>query len=234
MNMRGAVIGSGRIAVVLAALCLLPITHAAAQATSGGNSSDAAALEKINSAKVTLEVDKARTGEALHTLMKSAGASYVLDGDLGAGTVTAHLKDVAFKDALAVVVKVSTVPITYEIQEGIFHFKKKPEEPAAPAPADPAPDPAPQPKVGKIAVKESTANEVVRKLKGQYDNSPAVLPPTTITKPDAHGTISSSGSVNGTFFSNSVQIGPNGAVRRSSVPPTNVLNILRNLFSGHR
>ena len=216
--------------VVIGIACTSPIT---AQAQEAGSSSANAAMDKINSTKITLEANGVKTGDALHTIMKASGASYVLDEDLGQGTVTAHLKDVPFKDVLVTIVKVSTVPITYELQEGIFHFKKKPEAPAPPPPAEPAPQAKAEPKVEKVAVKNASAEATVRKLKGQYTQDQAVLPQTTITKPDAHGTISSFGFTNGVLTSSSVKLGPNGSVSRTGAPPINVVNLLKSLFGGH-
>jgi hypothetical protein len=57
--------------------------------------------------------------------MKSAKLDFAIDNDLKDGTVTVHFSEVPFKDALATMIKVSTIPITYEVKDGIYHFSRR-------------------------------------------------------------------------------------------------------------
>ena len=116
-------------ATALAALLISPVAAQSVGDTSKpAGTADEARLKDL---KISLTAEQGSLVETLRTLMKSAKLDFVIDNELKAGTATVHLKDIPFKDALATVVKVSTVPITYEVKDGVYHFMRRVDPPDA-------------------------------------------------------------------------------------------------------
>ncbi|HLJ57821.1 MAG TPA: hypothetical protein VKT77_22480 [Chthonomonadaceae bacterium] len=188
-------------------------------------------VDKFRDVKVTVNADKANLVDAIRDLMKSAKADFRIDNELKDGTVSLHLTDMPFKDALATLIKVSTVPVAYETTDGIFHFKLRPEPPPDAPAADPATTPAAKAraKVDRIPLDQLTAAQALRKLTGQFDDRPPMLYQHS-TAPFGHGSTSQSG----LFGSQGITYNPDGSVTRNVSPQLNILGLLRGLLGGIR
>lgn len=233
-----------------ALLCVLACGSAAAQTDAGAGKTSGTAQnpagapaggaqkptddssDKLKDLKITLNADQDNLLDTLRTFMKSAKLDFVIDNELKNGTVTVHFKDVLFKDALATIVKVSTIPITYELKDGVYHFKLRVDPPAEEKPTAPAVEARPQAQVGRVPLGQISRADALRKLTGPYD----VSPPTQYyhsTQPISHGATSSFGlSGNGLLQSNAFKFNPDGSVSRTGGSPINVFNLLRGLIGG--
>lgn len=202
---------------------------------SGNNSSKSGAADPMDALKdvrITLNADHENLLDTLRTLMKSAKADFVIDADLKAGTATVHFKDVAFKDALSTVVKVSTYPITVEVKDGIFHFKHREDPPVVEKPAEDVKRTRPRFEARRTPLEQLGSADALRKLTGPYDSPPPMLYYHT-TQPGSHGSVSSFGfSGSGLLQSNGFKLNPDGSVSRIGGPPINVINLLRGLLGG--
>jgi hypothetical protein len=200
---------------------------------SGGAKTGApAAGDKLKDIKITLNADQENLIDTLRTLMKSAKLDFIIDDDLKAGTATVHFKDLPFPDALATLVKVSTLPITYELKDGIYHFKHRVDPPVVEKPAEPAGPARPRYQADKVPLGQLSSADALRKLTGPY-NSP---PPTLFyhsTTPISHGSTTSFGlNGSGLLQSNGVTYNPDGSVSRTGGPPINIFGLLRGLLGG--
>ena len=224
--------------ITLAALGLLLGGAAFAQAPAnseagktGGSQSQSGT--SLNDVKITLDTEQEDLLDALRSLMKSAKADFVIDDALKEGTVTVHLKDVPFKDALATVIKVSTLPIMYDVKDGIYHFKLRPDTPPEETPPVDPSAPAP-PKVyeAKIKLHNIEAGTAARTLNGDYDPPPQPLYFHTYNPAGGGGSISYFGFNNGRVTSDGGYVNPDGTIHRTGGNTLNLLNLLGNLF-GH-
>ena len=192
----------------------------------------------LSDVKITLNIEQEDVLDALRALMKSAKADFSIDDDLKEGTVTVHLKDVPFKDALATVMKVSTLPITYELKDGIYHFKRRPETPPDEdkTPGDPEPGkPAPhRPIVEKIPLKNISADKAVRALNGDVDPPPQPLYFHSYNPAGGGGSVSFFGFNNGQVSSAGGYTNPNGTISRTGGNTLNLLNLLGGIFGRGR
>ena len=231
--MRVTVARRGFVGVISAAALGLVLSGGAlAQGTPpGGDSKSGAneAADKLKDVKITLIVDQENLLQTIRTLMKSAKADFRIDDELNAGKVTVHFRDLPFKDALATIVKVSTLPIAYELKDGIYHFKLRIDPPVVEKPVDTV-KPAPQARTGRLPVNELTSDAALRKLTGAYDTPPPTLFYHS-TQPISHGSTSSFGlNGSGRFQSNSTRQNPDGSVSRSGNPGINLFGLLRGLL----
>ena len=208
-------------------------------AGSGGAKSDAPAKsgaadagDKFKDVKITMSADQQNLLEALRTLMKAAKADFAIDDELKAGTATVHLKDVPFKDALATLIKVSTIPVSYEVKDGVYHFMRRIDPPAEDKPAESTAPVRPRFQTGNVPLSQIGSSDAMRKLTGPYDQPP----PTQYfhsTLPGSHGSTSSFGfSSGGLLQSNGFRYNPDGSVSRTGSPPINIFGLLRGLLGG--
>ncbi len=204
------------------------------KAPDGAKSGGDDAVDKFKDVKITLNADQDKLIDAIRSLMKSAKADFLIDDDLKAGTVTVHFKDLPFKDALSTLMKVSTIPVAYEVNDGVYHFKRRMDSPAEEKPADPAAPPRPRFQTGRIPLDQIGAAAAMRKLTGPYDTPPPTLYQHS-TLPGFRGSSSSSGlSGGGLFQSNGFRYNPDGSVSRTGTPPLNLFGLLRGLLGGLR
>jgi len=192
------------------------------------------AADKLKDVKVTLNADRGNLIDTLRALMNGVKADFVIDDELKAGTATVHFKDVPFKDALTTLVKVSTIPIMVEINDGIYHFRLRPEPPPEEKPAEPLLPPRPRFQTERIPLGQITTSEALRKLTGPYDEQPQTIYYRG-TQPGVHGYTSSFGlSGSGLFQSSGFRYNPDGSISRTGGPPINVFGLLRGLLGGLR
>ncbi|HLK56177.1 MAG TPA: hypothetical protein VKU00_06420, partial [Chthonomonadaceae bacterium] len=114
---------------------------------------------------VSVDADNTLLSDALAQIMKSAGADFVVDNALKKATVSVHLTNVRFQAALDTLVKVSSEPVSYKIEDGVYRFIPRVDPPEAP-PTPPAGPSRPSYKIGKIVVQNSDAQELVDFLTG--------------------------------------------------------------------
>jgi hypothetical protein len=203
----------------------------AGQADSGATKPAGGDAEaRLKDLKITLNADQENLIDALRTLMRDAKLDFVIDADLKAGTATVHFKDVPFKDALATIVKVSTMPITYDVKDGIYHFRHRDDPPPTPAPAEDPKAVRPRMQAGRVPVSRLSSADAMRKLAGAYDTLPPIIYQHSTT-PISHGSTTSFGfSGSGLLQSNSIRYNPDGSVSRSASPPLNIFSLLRGLL----
>ena len=219
-----------------AALGLLLCGGALAQGDNAGGakSGETAGADALKSTKVTMNAEQENLVDAIRTLMKSAKADFVIDEDLKGGTATVHFKDVLFTDALSTLVKVSTIPIAFEVKDGIYHFKHRVDPPVEEKQPDPAVPPASRTRAGRVPVEQISSAAAMRKLTGAYDTPPPTIFQRSST-PISHGSTSSFGfNGNGLLQSNSTRYNPDGSISHSGAPPLNIFGLLRGLLGGIR
>ena len=193
-------------------------------------SSGAELSDKYKDVKINLSADQGNLLDTLRTLMKGAKADYVIDDELKAGTATLHFKDLPFKDALAAIVKVSSIPITFEIKDDVFHFMRRTEAPIIEKQEEPAGPVRPRFQVSRAPLGQISSNAALHKLTGPYNTPPPTLYYHT-TEPGSHGSTSSSGlSGSGLLQSNGARYNPDGSVSRTGLPPINLFGLLRGLL----
>ena len=215
------------------ALAFLGPVGVLAQAPAGGDATKSGGTEtfdKLKDVKITLTSDAQNLVEALRALLKGAGADFVIDDELKSGTATVHFKDLPFKDALATFIKVATIPIKYEVKDGVFHFSRRIDPPVEEKTPEPPPSARKRVTSGTVPLTEITAANALRKLTGQFD-SQAPTQYQYSNQPVSHGGTSSFAlGSNGLFQSNGVRYNPDGSVSRSGTPAVNLINILRGLL----
>jgi len=206
----------------------------AGDAGSASKSSGAPSDEALSKIKITLTAEQQNVSDALRSLMKSAKLDFAIDNDLKDGTITVHFKEVPFKDALTTMIKVSTIPITYEVKDGIYHFSRRilpPPEEEKPG-ADNAKPSRPRFQADKVPVEQLSSTAALRKLTGAYDTPPPHLYQHS-EQPFSHGSTSSFGlGSNGILQSNGFKYNPDGSISRTGGNPINLFNLLRGLLGG--
>lgn len=89
---------------------------------------------KLADRRVTLQVEEASLSNAVRMLMKSVGADFSIDPALRDARVTANLTNIRLQIALDTLMRISTIPATYRVAEGVYIFEPRKEEPPAPPP----------------------------------------------------------------------------------------------------
>jgi hypothetical protein len=202
--------GRGPALLALAACLFVPSIAQAQDKGTGSNGGDSSAksgspASGLTDKRVSVDADNTRLSEALATIMKSAGADFVVDNALKNATVSVHLTNIRFQVALDTLVKVCSEPVTYKIEDGVYHFIPRvgPPDPPSTSTAPSAPK-GPSYKIGKIVVQNADAQELVDFLSGDssaLDGTPSSVGSTG----DISGfrSYSSSGFLNGRPFSSS-------------------------------
>jgi hypothetical protein len=215
-----------------AALGLVLSSGALAQSAPDGGAKSGADADSMKDVKITLNLDQENLVEGLRALMKSAKADFAIDDDLKTGAVTVHLKDLPFRDALATVIKVSTLPIKYEIKDGIYHFMRRIDPPVVEKPAEPVVPEHPRTQMGKLPVDQLSSAEALRKLALPYNTPPPTLYYHS-TRPGSHGSVSSFGlNGSGLLQSNGIRYNRDGSISRTGSAPLNIFGLLRGLLGG--
>jgi hypothetical protein len=87
---------------------------------------------KLADKRVTLQVEEASLTNAIRMLMKSVGADFSIDPALREARVTANLTNIRLQVALDTLMRISTVPASYRVAEGVYLFEPRKEEPPTP------------------------------------------------------------------------------------------------------
>src|SRR3974390_1309441 len=86
------------------------------------------------SKKIDLDLESTNLYYGLKLLFSQVKANFTIDESLKSLTVTAHLTQVPFRIALETLLKSTSTPLTYRVENGIYSVILKVEE--APAPED--------------------------------------------------------------------------------------------------
>jgi hypothetical protein len=195
---------TGRIGVrsALALACMSFGGAASAQAPPTGTSVGNAAPPKSDSGgapsgtsqfadrKVSIDLDNARLVVAVPQLLKSVGAEYIIDADVKNAIISSHLTNVKLHTALDVLMRVSSLPVQYTFEKGVYHFSKKvepPPETPSPLPYTPGEAVLPPPPTSldeTIDVHEVQTFDLLRVLNGVFGTQG------TIGDPGANGSLS--------------------------------------------
>ncbi|HLV81548.1 MAG TPA: hypothetical protein VKT32_14775 [Chthonomonadaceae bacterium] len=154
----------------VAAVLTMGIAPMAAGAQETGAAANAGGAASLAERRVTLNLDDIPLTTAIRQLMTTVHASYTLDNALGAARVTAHLTDVRLNTALDMLMRVSSVPAGYEVEQGVYMFTRRKEgvQTYAAAAAGQAPaEPAKEPRYAKIQVDFVDAGALAQLLGGR-------------------------------------------------------------------
>lgn len=116
--------GVATVGIMLCGLLAIPI-RAVAQ---GADGSQTAGLEKQ---KVSLDLESSNLYYGLKLLFSQVKCNFTIDESLKGLTVTAHFTDVPFRIALESLLKSTSTPLTYKIENNIYSVSTKLEEPPA-------------------------------------------------------------------------------------------------------
>ena len=108
--------------LAIAAMGMAPIAAGAQETGAAGSASSATSLADK---RVTMDLDDIALTTAIRQLMNSVHASYTLDNALAAARVTAHLTDVRLNTALDMLMRVSSVPAEYQVEQGVYVFSRR-------------------------------------------------------------------------------------------------------------
>jgi hypothetical protein len=133
--------GRGVVLPGLVAFVLAPAVVQAQNPLSGGNGQPPASGSNIGDKQVMVDADNQRLVDVLPALMKQVGADYSLDADIQQVTVSLHLPNAKFQAALDTLMKVATQPVTYKIEDGLYHFMRREDAPAS-SPSGPSSTPS--------------------------------------------------------------------------------------------
>ena len=114
-------------AVVVLTMTAIGIAPLAAGAQEAGSVKNTAGMTPLADKRVTLDLDDIALTAAIRQVMNSVHASYTLDNALGAARVTAHLTDVRLNTALDMLMRVSSVPAEYQVEQGVYVFSRRQE-----------------------------------------------------------------------------------------------------------
>ena len=191
-------------------------------ASAGDKKSDPASSElnpaRFDDLKVSIDADSANLVATLRLLMKSIKANFVIDDSLNDGKASINVKDIPFKTALKLLIKVSSLPIEWDLKDGVFHFRLS-EVKADSGKKDEKEDPAkdsllpPPPRIEKIKLQNSDAKDTLDKLLGKnFDQQSA---PIIIydSSPPGRSRSNFFQFINGKLTSGSGSTGPNGAIQ---------------------
>ena len=179
----------GGVVSVLALLGMLSGGAVSAQApptgTSGGGPAPpgSATPSQFADKKVSIDLDDARLVMAVPQLLKSVGAEYIIDADVKNAVISSHLTSVKLHTALDVLMRVSSLPVQYTFEKGVYHFSKKVEPPLeAPAsnpytPGEAVLPPPPSSLDETIDVHEVQTFDLLRVLNGVFGTQGAIGDP---------------------------------------------------------
>ncbi len=187
----------------------------------GDKKSDFASSElnpaRFDDLKVSIDADSANLVSTLRSLMKSIKANFVIDDSLNDGKVSINVKEIPFKTALKLLIKVSSLPIEWDHKDGVFHFRLS--EVKAESKKDEKADSAresllpPPPRIEKIKLQNSDAKDTLDKLLGKnfdQQSAPIIL---YDSSPPGRSRSNFFQFINGKLTSGSGFTGPNGAVQ---------------------
>ncbi len=84
----------------------------------------------IEKQKVSLDLESSSLYSALKLLFSQVKCSFTLDESLKGLTVSAHFTDVPFRTALNTLLKSTSTPLTYRLEDGIYSVGPKVDQPA--------------------------------------------------------------------------------------------------------
>lgn len=122
----------GKIGLAAMALTVLGITAApiCAHAQTDGDA-PAGASDPANK-KIDLDLESTNLYYGLKLLFSQVKANFTIDESLKSLTVTAHLTQVPFRVALETLLKSTSTPLTYKVENGIYSVVPKVEEATQP------------------------------------------------------------------------------------------------------
>lgn len=189
---------------------------------------------KFDNKKVSLNINDESLQTAIRLLMKGVDGEYVIDNSLKAARVTLEFKDILFKDALKTLMKVSTLPVTYKIEDGIYHFMLKEEvyDKAPDYSSEPTKDGSsttvpPEKKIDKVFPKNGNSRDIVDTLTG--NTAPPQSKVIYSNAPIGHSTYSSTSFKNGVFSSSGVRNNPDGTSQATG-GGYNIFGLINSLF----
>lgn len=120
--------------------------------------------------RVTLKVEEVSLTAAIKMLMKSVGADFMIDPALRDAYVTANLTNIRLGVALDTLMKVSSIPAEYRVEDGVYIFEPR-KAPPPPAPEtirkeEPKANSS-QPRFEYIKLKNADASHLAWLLGGQ-------------------------------------------------------------------
>lgn len=204
----------------------------------GDKKSDSSSLlqnsSNFDDLKVSIYADRGSLVTTLRSLLKSVKANFVIDNTLNEGLVSIQVKDIPFKTALKLLMRVSSLPVEWDQKDGVFHFRlsegkaepDKKDEKAAPAKEPLLPPP---PRIEKIKLQNSDAKETLDKLLGKNLDQPSAPIILYDSSPPGRSRSNFFQFINGRLTSGSGATGPNGAVQGGS-QSTDVGRLLRQFF----
>src|SRR5580700_9965726 len=123
----------GKIGLAALALTVLGITAAPICARAQDDGGGTGGANDPANKKIDLDLESTNLYYGLKLLFSQVKANFTIDESLKSLTVTAHLTQVPFRVALETLLKSTSTPLTYKVENGIYSVVPKVEE-AAPAP----------------------------------------------------------------------------------------------------
>ncbi|MCX6379318.1 MAG: hypothetical protein NT023_07540 [Armatimonadetes bacterium] len=156
--------GLGLATLFVGGMLALPLPSLAQDAPEGADQTT------LNESKiVALDLEGVDLYQALTLLFRQAKVQYSLDNSLRGTLVTMHVKQ-PFKRALEATLKASSLPITYQYQNGVYSVVPIIEQPDVPLPDEPTPDTKKSVRFTRIRVSNLNGIDIVAFLGGRVLN----------------------------------------------------------------
>lgn len=210
-----------------------------AQEAGGGKQGDTSTGSQTDNkeylnVKVNVEMENGKFTDAIRLLFKDAKKDYFVASELSDARVTVNFRNLPFKDALPALLKVSSLPIEYKIEDDIYKFNLRKEEPLPDRPVDDSlPPPMPEEKkVEKIPVKNVDARGLADGITGK--RTPPPRPIFGISTNPGSARFSSVSFINGVLQSRSAFTRPDGRVEGQINVPIDFRGVLMQLLTRGR
>lgn len=106
----------------------VPAQHASAGQDPGNGKGQETTQADPTNTKIDLDLESSNLYYGLKLLFSQIKANFTIDESLKSLTVTAHLSQVPFRVALETLLKSTSTPLTYKVENGIYSVVPKVEE----------------------------------------------------------------------------------------------------------
>ncbi len=164
----------GKIGLAALALTVLGITGSPVCARAQDDGGGAGGANDSANKKIDLDLESTNLYYGLKLLFSQVKANFTIDESLKSLTVTAHLTQVPFRVALETLLKSTSTPLTYKVENGIYSVVPKVEETALAPDASTTTEPPPSVnggyKYGTIRPMNLSAADIVQAFGGHVVN----------------------------------------------------------------
>ena len=135
---------------------------------------EASGASKFAEMKVSIDADDGRLVVVVPKLMQSVNAEFTIDAEVKDALVSSHLSKVKLHTVLDVLMRVSSIPVQYTFEKGLYHFSKKVDlPPEAPPPTPRLPDepllpPPPTTQTEDVDIHNVQTFDLLRVLNGLF------------------------------------------------------------------